>query len=143
MHGDGQSIDCILTPLGDGASLGVCLVCDPNGLQPIGLHIRRNCLVAMQQKGWEIRVGKCHESSIAGSWQHFCSDMAAFIASGMALAAKTTRKARLAVCDQCSERQEHRLVGLRLDRCGRCGCFISLRARGQVWDCPVGKWPSA
>ncbi len=76
-------------------------------------------------------------------WQHFRHDMAAFIASGMRLSPKPQRKTRLAVCDQCDQRQEHHFLGLRLDRCNVCGCFIALRARGQAWNCPAGKWPTS
>lgn len=40
---------------------------------------------------------------------------------------------RIGVCRDC----EHILP---LDQCGVCGCFIRIKARFGVMECPLGKW---
>ena len=29
----------------------------------------------------------------------------------------------------------------RLERCAECGCFLQIKARFRVFNCPVNKWP--
>lgn len=41
-------------------------------------------------------------------------------------------KKRLSICDGCPSRIE--------SRCGECGCYVAVKARGKVFECPLGKW---
>lgn len=40
---------------------------------------------------------------------------------------------RLEICDRCDLH--------RGNRCLACGCNLARKARGRVFDCPLGKWP--
>ena len=40
---------------------------------------------------------------------------------------------RLQTCDGCDRR--------RGNRCLKCGCRLSLKARGRAFKCPLDKWP--
>lgn len=42
--------------------------------------------------------------------------------------------ARESVCDACPSL----VPGIRL--CGRCGCFVGLKAKDAKSSCPLGKW---
>jgi hypothetical protein len=57
-----------------------------------------------------------------------------FVAGGGATVDKTTYQARLAVCDACPQRDNH--------RCKRCGCFVSVKAKFPAEKCPLGLWPA-
>lgn len=41
-----------------------------------------------------------------------------------------------AICKVCPEYQPL------LNRCGKCGCFLSAKARMATETCPIGKWPA-
>jgi hypothetical protein len=49
-----------------------------------------------------------------------------------------TLKQRLAICKQC----EHLTLGRlpKTYRCGKCGCFIHIKAAYAKSQCPLGKW---
>jgi hypothetical protein len=40
---------------------------------------------------------------------------------------------RPGACHACDHR--------RGNRCIECGCWISLKARGRAFTCPLGRWP--
>lgn len=42
---------------------------------------------------------------------------------------------RLTACQSCDQ------LDTKTSRCKACGCFVKIKARGAVWDCPQGKWP--
>jgi hypothetical protein len=58
----------------------------------------------------------------------------AFVADGFAILPEVEVANRLTICGQCEEQQGN--------WCRRCGCNLSLKARGRAFDCPLGKWPS-
>jgi hypothetical protein len=60
------------------------------------------------------------------------SSLAAFVTDGAKLVDKEMYAARLEVCDACDQRSGN--------RCGSCGCLLSLKASGRAFDCPLGKW---
>jgi len=43
-------------------------------------------------------------------------------------------KRRLDVCTACPQRERN--------KCGICGCYLSLKARGRAFRCPLDKWPA-
>ncbi len=59
--------------------------------------------------------------------------LADFVADGCRTVTAEQYRQRLEVCDVC----EHR----RRNRCLKCGCRLSLKARGRAFGCPLGKWP--
>lgn len=42
-------------------------------------------------------------------------------------------KKRLEICDTCDRRVDN--------RCSECGCFLSWKAQGAAFHCPLKKWP--
>lgn len=57
-----------------------------------------------------------------------------FIADGMHLTSDEEYKSRLAICESCDQFSN--------DRCVKCGCYVSIKARAQVFQCPLNKWPT-
>jgi len=43
---------------------------------------------------------------------------------------------RIEICKKCEFVKET----LRQIRCSKCGCFMSLKARLSMLECPAGKW---
>lgn len=63
---------------------------------------------------------------------NFTSAVAAFVSDGFQLVDKETYAERMAVCELCELRSGN--------YCGKCGCALSLKASGRVFQCPIGKW---
>jgi hypothetical protein len=40
---------------------------------------------------------------------------------------------RLSICDTCDRHSGN--------RCVECGCWVTLKARGRTFTCPLGRWP--
>jgi len=59
--------------------------------------------------------------------------LADFLADGCKTLTQEQYRARLEICDRCDQR--------RGNRCLKCGCRLSLKARGRAFKCPLGKWP--
>jgi hypothetical protein len=55
-----------------------------------------------------------------------------FIASP-GFVSKEEYEARIAICDTCPLRRNN--------RCTKCGCNLTLKARGAAFHCPEKKWP--
>lgn len=70
--------------------------------------------------------------SMASRLWHLATDVAAF-ASEPGFVTAEEYQDRLSACESCDRRQE--------GQCLECGCFVSLRAKGKAWDCPLNKWP--
>lgn len=75
--------------------------------------------------------GGCGGKLAAMAWD-LTKSIAAFIADGLKTVDEEEYRRRLSVCDVCEKR--------RGQRCGSCGCFIALKAKGRAWDCPDGRW---
>ncbi len=56
-----------------------------------------------------------------------------FVADGCQTVSEEQYRQRLEICDGCDQR--------RGNRCMKCGCRLSLKARGRAFQCPLGKWP--
>lgn len=58
----------------------------------------------------------------------FAEAVAAFVADGCLTVDRDEYETRLRICESCTRR-----AGL---KCGLCGCFIHVKARGRVFQCP-------
>lgn len=58
--------------------------------------------------------------------------LADFVADGCQTVTQDVYEQRMEICDGCEFR--HR------NRCAKCGCGLSLKARGRAFKCPIGKW---
>ncbi len=56
-----------------------------------------------------------------------------FVSDGCTTVSEDQYRQRLAICDTCEHRRNH--------RCGKCGCRLRWKARGRAFRCPLGKWP--
>ncbi|MFM8223828.1 MAG: DUF6171 family protein, partial [Planctomycetaceae bacterium] len=56
-----------------------------------------------------------------------------FVADGCQTIPPDEYQERLEICEAC-DRQRN-------GRCLECGCWLSLKARGRAWQCPLDKWP--
>lgn len=72
------------------------------------------------------------EPSLARKLWNVSQSIAAFVSDGMQLVNDQEYASRLAVCDSCEQR-----IG---DRCGCCGCHLTLKATARAFKCPLGKW---
>jgi len=61
------------------------------------------------------------------------TSLVSFVADRFRTVSRDQYAERLAICDECEER-----VG---NRCLQCGCRLSFKARGRVFQCPLSKWP--
>lgn len=59
--------------------------------------------------------------------------LAGFVADGCQTVSAEEYGQRLEICDACDQRRDN--------RCMKCGCRLSLKARGRAFQCPEGKWP--
>jgi hypothetical protein len=55
-----------------------------------------------------------------------------FVSDGLQTVTADQYRRRLAICDSCECRRNN--------RCLKCGCRLSLKARGRVFRCPLDKW---
>ena len=62
--------------------------------------------------------------------EYFC--VADFVADGCTTVGEEQYRERLEICDSCPERRNN--------RCMKCGCRLSLKARGRAFKCPEDKW---
>jgi hypothetical protein len=60
--------------------------------------------------------------------------LADFVADGCKTVTADQYRQRLEICDACDQRRDN--------RCMKCGCRLSLKARGRAVKCPLEKWPS-
>jgi hypothetical protein len=59
--------------------------------------------------------------------------LADFVADGCHTVSEEQYRRRLEICDVCDQRRDN--------RCMKCGCRLSLKARGRAFRCPEDKWP--
>jgi hypothetical protein len=64
---------------------------------------------------------------------NLAASLAAFVADGLRTVDEQQYRQRLEICDVCDQR--------RGNRCMKCGCRLSLKARGRAFKCPEDKWP--
>ncbi|MBI2477356.1 MAG: hypothetical protein HYV60_01500 [Planctomycetia bacterium] len=65
---------------------------------------------------------------------NLAGSLASFLADGCKALTKEEFQSRLKVCETCDQR--------RGNRCLKCGCRLSLKARGRAFQCPLNKWPT-
>jgi len=64
---------------------------------------------------------------------NLAGSLASFVADGCNTLTKQEYETRLKICHTCDQR--------RGNRCLKCGCRLSLKARGRAFQCPLNKWP--
>jgi len=72
--------------------------------------------------------------SVATMAWNLTKSLAAFVADGCKTVDADEYQRRLTICDSC----EHRLKDK--DRCVKCGCYLSMKAKGRAFECPEKKW---
>jgi hypothetical protein len=73
--------------------------------------------------------------SLASRAWNLAAAVAAFVADGCQTVERETYEQRLRTCDTCDQRQE--------DFCLKCGCYLPIKAKWRLTQCPLGKWPAA
>jgi len=71
--------------------------------------------------------------SLARQAWNLARSLADFVADGCKTLGESEYRRRLEICDTCPLR--------RGNRCLKCGCRLSLKARGRAFKCPENKWP--
>ncbi len=71
--------------------------------------------------------------SLARQAWNLAQSLADFVADGCTTVSEEQYRERLEICDTCPERRNN--------RCMKCGCRLSLKARGRAFRCPADKWP--
>lgn len=87
-----------------------------------------------KKKYWCQGCERKHTAWWAQTWD-FVRAMASFVVDGAKVVSKPQYKERLEACTKCDQ------LDTKTSRCKACGCFVKIKARGAVWDCPQGKWP--
>ena len=65
----------------------------------------------------------------------FTSDLTEFVKQGAPIVNPKEYEERLKICDDC----EYKIDG-KLPKCGKCGCYLSVKARMKTTECPINKW---
>ena len=52
------------------------------------------------------------------------------------IAKPETRAFRRSICNAC----EFKIETLGVERCGKCGCFLSVKTKFNGMCCPINKW---
>jgi len=99
-----------------------------------GQIAERKPLAARAKKLPSTCCGKHKNSWWAIAWD-FARAMAAMVVSGVKFVTNDQYKARLEVCNKCGYLDTESM------RCKVCKCFVKIKARGKVWDCPKSLWP--
>jgi hypothetical protein len=70
---------------------------------------------------------------LAQQMWNLARSLADFVADGCKTVDEEQYRQRLEICDACRYRRDN--------RCMKCGCFLSMKARGRAFKCPVRLWP--
>jgi hypothetical protein len=71
---------------------------------------------------------------MVGSFGRALRDEAVAVIKGEQKKGRAEENRRLAICNGCNFFRAKR------QRCAKCGCFVSLKARMRTGRCPIGKW---
>lgn len=81
----------------------------------------------------ERTVKRSREYSLWSRPWNLLKSLRDFAADGCRTLSLEDYKRRLDICTDCEQRERN--------KCGICGCYLSLKARGRAFRCPLGKWP--
>lgn len=70
---------------------------------------------------------------VAVLW-NFAKSVSAFVADGCKTVDKTTYRDRLVICDACDKHRN------KWGQCDLCKCFVRIKTKGRVEECPEGRW---
>ena len=109
----------------------------PPNISPVSLSPQE--LVPLQSQISPIistRNGCCGgaKPSVFQKAKNFAHTMGDFAGSGFKLADEEVYNQRLEVCRGCDRFENNRF-------CRECGCFMDLKAKIEVAECPLDKWP--
>jgi hypothetical protein len=86
-----------------------------------------------QGKGPGQKFGKSGtEPTIVKKAWNLAASLAKFVCDGFKLATKEEYTRRMMICDGCERRNGN--------WCRECGCNLSVKVRGRVFECPIKKW---
>lgn len=71
--------------------------------------------------------------SVAQRVWDLAGSLRSFVADGLKTVTKEDYAIRLEICESCDQR--------RGNWCRQCGCFLTLKATGRAFRCPLSKWP--
>jgi hypothetical protein len=108
--------------------------CEVCGLGNEPEPYRRNCVGRRLSDGTR-EVHKHEMPSLAKMGWNIATSLASFVADGCKTVDADEYKRRLEICDKC----EHRIADS--NRCTKCGCYLSIKAKGRAFECPENKWP--
>ncbi len=129
--------DCNLQKLDTGKWW--CPDCDPDKARLLPIDARRNCI--LRDRSRDSR----EMPSAVRQVLSLTKAVAAFVADGCETVTLEEYRSRIEACLHPEGDSEHCENLVDEKRCGKetgCGCYIALKAKGRVWDCPRGKWAS-
>jgi uncharacterized paraquat-inducible protein A len=65
----------------------------------------------------------------------FTADLAEFIKQGAPVVSPKEFEERLNICNDCEHKE-----GDKVPKCGKCGCYLIVKARMKTTACPINKW---
>lgn len=106
----------------EGSDVEACRVCAQAGVfcdkDPIKVETQR--LRTVDRKLW------------SRPW-NLLKSLRDFVGDGCRTLSLEDYRARLMICTHCDQRERN--------TCAICGCYLSLKARGRAFRCPLDKWP--
>lgn len=108
--------------LPDGSDEETCRICREAGIffdkEPIAVEhiVKRSKDYSLWSRPWNL-----------------LKSLRDFAADGCRTLSLEDYKKRLEICTECEQRERN--------KCGICGCYLSLKARGRAFRCPLDKWP--
>lgn len=78
--------------------------------------------------------GCCGKPSFVQKVKNVVGTMGDFAGSGFKVADKEVYDQRMEICRGCDRFENNRF-------CKECGCFMDLKAKIEVAECPLDKWP--
>ena len=76
-------------------------------------------------------IGERPPSLTMRAWS-LAGALALFAADGFQRVPRDEYERRLGICDGCDQRKNN--------SCQKCGCNLTAKAAGRVFQCPLGKW---
>ena len=114
-----------------------CPVCDPDKKRLLPLDGAISCSnkpslpTKSSKRGKKGRQKESMPPLSKQAW-NLVTSLSDFVSDGMKLVPEEEYRARLTICDKCDHRVNN--------RCQKCGCKLSIKARGRAFKCPVAKW---
>lgn len=92
-----------------------------------------NILAAVERLKNQLESGQVRPTIIEKA-TNLVKEVGRFVASGGETVSNEEYNRRLEICSKCEYSENNNT------KCGKCGCFLGIKARGAVWNCPLKKW---